>query len=120
MADSKYIGFRNIFKAILEIDDDFMSAPSLRLASTGALGNYSDISNVPELKSRVVSAMRQAKREFPNIRKASADYFDEVKWANLLTNQIYQINRIGNDEIFTPVLIAEAEELLKDYYGIIV
>jgi hypothetical protein len=100
------------------IDDDYLTSSNIRLASSDTPYDYSGIDSTPHLKRRIISAMNSLKNEI-GFRGNMPEYFDEKKWTDLLTNQIYQINRVHGEDPFAHVLIREADEMIENYYNVI-
>ena len=117
--DVKYSGFKKIFKTVLNVDDEYTPTIGTRLANNVDSMDYSSLESMPYLKNRVLAFMGQAKAELGMPKSKRLAYFDENRWANDMTNQIYQINRVYNDDVFVHVLVREADELHQDYYGVI-
>jgi len=113
-----YKGCKKVFQHFCGVNDDYITSSTMRMASSDTPYNYAQIDSAPHLKKRILSAMDRSKKEL-GFKGPLPDYFDEQRWANLLTNQIYQINRVNDTDPFAHVLIREAENMIKDYYGII-
>lgn len=103
---------KNIFQKILDVNDDFQPKHSFRFASGEEIDHfsYSKLNSLPQLKTRVVAAVEQCKKECIGNKK-SQDYFDEYRWINHFTNQIHQINRCSG-EPYADILIKEADDML--------
>lgn len=101
-----------MFQKILDVDNDFRPKGSFRFAGGGTIDHfeYSKLNSLPQLKTRVVAAVEQCKKECIGNKK-SKDYFDEYRWINGFTNQIHQINRCGG-EPYVDLLIKEADDML--------